>query len=141
MNSYFEMPFRERARITITNEHLKDITSFFYTVNYAETDSLPENTLYFHAYWKRERQTELAKDYVILDKIKGKGYYVGTFLALTALERYWWGEGEFKFYLMEMKNSRPYPPQVLKIISEVRGHFIRKMSWEDLPLRTIPHCF
>ena len=99
MNSYFEMPFRERARITITNEHPKDITSFFYTVNYAETDSLPENTLYFHAYWKRERQTELAKDYVILDKIKGKGYYVGTFLALTALERYWWGEGEFKFYL------------------------------------------
>ena len=99
MNSYFEMPFRERARITITNEHPKDITSFFYTVNYAETDSLPENTLYFHAYWKRERQTELAKDYVILDKIKGKGYYVGTFLALTALERYWWGEGEVKFYL------------------------------------------
>lgn len=36
---------------------------------------------------------------MILDKIKGKGYYVGTFLALTALERYWWGEGEFKFYL------------------------------------------
>ena len=68
MNSYFEMPFRERARITITNEHPKDITSFFYTVNYAETDSLPENTLYFHAYWKRERQTELAKDYVILDE-------------------------------------------------------------------------
>ena len=27
MNSYFEMPFRERARITITNEHPKDITS------------------------------------------------------------------------------------------------------------------
>lgn len=44
MNSYFEMPFRERARITITNEHPKDITSFFYTVNYAETDSRLENT-------------------------------------------------------------------------------------------------
>ncbi len=42
---------------------------------------------------------------------------------------------------MEMKNSRQYPPQVLKTISEVRGHFIRKMSWEDLPLRTIPTLF
>ena len=42
---------------------------------------------------------------------------------------------------MEMKNSRQYPPQVLKTISEVRGHFIRKMSWEDLPLRTIPILF
>ena len=99
MNSYFEMPFAKRAVITMTNEHPKDITSFFYTINYAEVDALPENCLYFHAYWRRERQTELAKDYVILDDVKGKGYYVGTYLGLTALERYWWGEGEFKFYL------------------------------------------
>lgn len=76
----------------MTNEHPKDITSFFYTINYAEVDALPENCLYFHAYWRRERQTELAKDYVILDDVKGKGYYVGTYLGLTALERYWWGE-------------------------------------------------
>lgn len=27
------------------------------------------------------------------------GHYVGTYLALTALERYWWGEGEFKFFI------------------------------------------
>lgn len=99
MNSYFEMPFAKRAVITMINEHPKDITSFFYTINYAEVDALPENCLYFHAYWRRERQTELAKDYVILDDVKGKGYYVGTYLGLTALERYWWGEGEFKFYL------------------------------------------
>ena len=88
MNSYFEMPFAKRAVITMTNEHPKDITSFFYTINYAEVDALPENCLYFHAYWRRERQTELAKDYVILDDVKGKGYYVGTYLGLTALERY-----------------------------------------------------
>ena len=99
MNSYFEMPFAKRAVITMTNEHPKDITSFFYTINYAEVDALPENCLYFHAYWRRERQTELAKDYVILDDVKGKGYYVGTYLGLTALERYWWGEGEVKFYI------------------------------------------
>ena len=43
MNSYFEMPFAKRAVITMTNEHPKDITSFFYTINYAEVDALPEN--------------------------------------------------------------------------------------------------
>ena len=30
---------------------------------------------------------------------KGKGHYVGTYIALTTLERYWWGEGEMKFYI------------------------------------------
>ena len=34
-----------------------------------------------------------------MDGVRGSGQYVGTFLALSALERYWWGEGEIKFYL------------------------------------------
>ncbi len=54
---------------------------------------------YFHAQWRRERLTKLKKDYTILDGVKGKGHYVGTYLALTTLERYWWGEGELKVYL------------------------------------------
>ena len=36
---------------------------------------------------------------VLLDNVRGKGQYIGTFLALTTLERYWWGEGEMKFFL------------------------------------------
>ena len=43
--------------------------------------------------------TEKAKDYVILDNVHGSGKYVGTYLALTTLERYWYGEGEVKIYL------------------------------------------
>ena len=31
--------------------------------------------------------------------MRGKGHYVGTYMALTTLERYWWGEGEMKFYI------------------------------------------
>ena len=37
-------------------------------------DELPEDTAYFHAQWRRQRITELAKDYVILDNVKGKGH-------------------------------------------------------------------
>ena len=36
---------------------------------------------------------------MILDGVRGRGQYVGTYLALTSLERYWYGEGEVKFYL------------------------------------------
>lgn len=52
--------------------------------------------------------TVAGEDYTLLDNIKGYGYYVGTYLALTALERYWWGEGEFKFYL---DGDTDYPTQ------------------------------
>ena len=38
-------------------------------------------------------------EHVILDGVKGRGHYVGTFLAWTQLSNGWWGEGEIKFYL------------------------------------------
>lgn len=43
---------------------------------------------------------------MILDGVEGRGHYVGTYLALTTLERYWWGEGEVKFY---MDGDEDYP--------------------------------
>jgi len=98
-NSYFQMPFKKRARITVENQHDGEVPSFFFQINYTLFDSLPEEELYFHAQWRRQRQTELKKDYVILDGIKGKGHYIGTYMALTTLERYWYGEGELKFYI------------------------------------------
>ncbi|WP_125702204.1 glycoside hydrolase family 172 protein [Lacticaseibacillus daqingensis] len=100
-NSYFEMPFKHHARITIENQHPKSLSSFFYTINYALVDGLPDNSMYFHAKWQRERCTKKAVDYTLLDTTEGPGVYVGTYLALTALQRYWWGEGEFKFYIDE----------------------------------------
>ena len=38
-------------------------------------------------------------EHVILDGIKGKGHYVGTYLAWTQLSNGWWGEGEIKFFM------------------------------------------
>lgn len=99
MNSYFQMPFRKKARITLENQHDNPIPVFFYQIDYNLYEELSADVAYFHAQWRRQRLTELQKDYVIIDGIKGKGHYVGTYIALTTLERYWWGEGEMKFYL------------------------------------------
>lgn len=98
-NSYFPMPFQKSMKITLENQCDEEVEAFFYQVDYCLLKELPPNTGYFHAQWRRQRITEKAKDYVILDQVKGKGQYVGTYLALTALERYWYGEGEVKFYL------------------------------------------
>ncbi|MDR2631660.1 MAG: DUF2961 domain-containing protein [Spirochaetaceae bacterium] len=106
MNSYFPMPFRKKAKITIENQHAVLVPAFFYQVDYCLYDELPSDTVYFHAQWRRERLTQKQKDYILVDGIKGKGHYVGTYFALTTLERYWWGEGEIKFYL---DGDRDYP--------------------------------
>ncbi len=98
-NSYFQMPFRKHARITVENQHPVDVRSFFYQVDYTLYDELPENSTYFHAQWRREKETQLRQDYVILDNIQGKGAYIGTYMAISTLQRYWWGEGEFKFFI------------------------------------------
>lgn len=98
-NSYFPMPFRREARITIENQCEESIPNFFYQVDFCLLPELPDEIGYFHAQWRRQRVTEIGKDYVILDGVKGRGQYVGTYMALTALERDWYGEGEIKFYI------------------------------------------
>jgi len=98
-NSYFPMPFRKKAKITVENQGNEDIHAFFYQIDYCLYEKLPENTGCFHAKWSRQRQTCKGKDYVIIDGIEGRGQYVGTYMALTTLERYWYGEGEVKFYI------------------------------------------
>lgn len=98
MNCYFPMPFRKRAVVTVESQHRGELM-FFYQFNYTLVNELPDNTLYFHAQWRRNTKGERGKDYTILDGVKGKGKYVGTYLAWACLGRYWWGEGEIKFYL------------------------------------------
>ena len=99
LNSYFSMPFRKKARIELVSQHKNVIPAFFYQIDYCLYDTLPDTMLYFFAKWNRESVTVKKKDYTILDNVYGKGIYVGTYLALQTLERYWWGEGEVKFYL------------------------------------------
>jgi len=97
-NCYWPMPFREHARITFTNEDKDELGLLTYQITYAET-GVPENAGYFHAQWRRAVTERANPDYVIVDGIKGKGKYAGTFLAWTQLSDGWFGEGEIKFYI------------------------------------------
>ncbi len=97
LNCYWPMPFRRHARVTFTNESDKDLTLLAYQITYAETP-VPDNAARFHAQWRRAR-TDKVNPYVILDGVKGKGRYAGTFLAWTQFEKGWFGEGEIKFHM------------------------------------------
>lgn len=97
-NCYWPMPFRKRARITIENQRPEDIGGFFYQITYALT-AVPTEAAQFHAQWRRSQTTRAYPEHVILDGVKGRGQYVGTYLAWTTMSDGWWGEGEAKFYL------------------------------------------
>ncbi len=96
-NSYWQMPFRRRCRITITNLDRKPMT-LYYQINYTLTD-VPEDAAYFHAQFRRVNPLPYKEVYTILDGVVGKGHYVGTYMAWGVNNTGWWGEGEIKFYL------------------------------------------
>jgi len=97
-NSYWQMPFRQRARITIQNQSEQDANVVAYSIIYHLHD-VPDDAAYFHAQWRRSLTRRDDPEHVIVDGIQGQGVYVGTYLAWTAFSRGWWGEGEVKVYL------------------------------------------
>jgi hypothetical protein len=97
-NSYWPMPFRKHARIEIESQDWEDIHGFFYQITY-ELDEVPDDAAYFHAQWRRTVTPIDNPQHTILDGVKGKGHYVGTYLAWTQLANGWWGEGEIKFFI------------------------------------------
>lgn len=97
-NSYWPMPFGQSARIEIENQHPGELPMFFFQIDYGLTE-IEDDAAYFHAQWRRENPTTRAEDFTVVDGIEGRGHFVGTYLAWTALEDHWWGEGEFKAYI------------------------------------------
>lgn len=73
-------------------------TVLYYQIDYSLTE-VPDDAAYFHAQWRRSNPLPYKEDHVILDGVKGKGHYVGTYLAWQVNSNNWWGEGEVKFYM------------------------------------------
>jgi hypothetical protein len=96
-NSYWNMPFRKKAKITMENLDDKGHDALLPDQLHADRSAgrrgllprpvpprtpLPEKTVY-----------------TILDGVRGQGHYVGTYMAWEVRSPGWWGEGEIKFYL------------------------------------------
>lgn len=97
-NSYWPMPFRKRAKITVEHQGHEAQGGFFYQISYALTD-VPQDAAYFHAQYRHSMTTRELPEHTILDGLRGRGHYVGTYLAWTQFSDNWWGEGEIKFYM------------------------------------------
>lgn len=97
-NCYWPMPFRKRARVTVTNDGDKNVRSFYYHIDYLKVADLPPDAAYFCAQYRQEFPEQAGRDYLILDA-EGKGHYVGTVMSARSRSPLWFGEGDVRIYV------------------------------------------
>jgi hypothetical protein len=137
MNCWFQMPFREKARIEIVNEQTEPVHAFYFYIDYQKHKTLGDDVLYFHAKWRQEnptkgwtgegsvwgsvahRQREQGPDgvnlsdennYLILEA-EGRGHYVGVNFAIDHVQKGWWGEGDDMIFI-DRDGERVWPPDM-----------------------------
>lgn len=96
-NCYWKMPFRKKCKITMENLHPEEPMRLYYQVTYALTE-VGEDEGYLHAQYRRSNPNSTSL-HTILDGVKGKGHYVGTYMGVGVRNNGWWGEGEIKFFI------------------------------------------
>jgi Protein of unknown function (DUF2961) len=120
LNCFFPMPFRTRARITVTNEGIQRVDSFYFNVDYRSySKPLPADTLYFHAQYRQaapakgwttqwrsnddpfvETRKNLngVNNYVWMEAT-GCGHFTGVTMSVLQNQDGWWGEGDDMFFV------------------------------------------
>ena len=97
-NCYWPMPFRKKARITVTNESDKRCDAFYYYIDWQKHASLPEDSAYFHAMYRQEYPCVMGQNYLLAD-LEGRGHYVGTIQSVYLVSPGWYGEGDDFFFI------------------------------------------
>lgn len=98
LNSFFPMPFRGRARITVENQGPLRVDSFYYNIDIrAPRAPLPADTLYFHAQYRQA--CPCAGDNYVFMAAEGRGHLAGVTLSVVENADGWWGEGDEMFFV------------------------------------------
>ncbi len=97
--SYWYMPFKKRAEITIKNESDKP-QKISLLVKHTPVKTSFDKLGYFHAKWHRDLETNTKRpiDWKIMEA-KGSGRFVGVALHIWNARGGWWGEGDEKFFV------------------------------------------
>jgi hypothetical protein len=120
LNCFFPMPFRKRARITVTNEGREDVDAFYFNIDYqALHQDLPSDTLYFHAQYRQatpargwtnrwdsngsdgineKKNLDGENNYVWMEAT-GRGHFAGVTMSVLQNQDGWWGEGDDMFFV------------------------------------------
>lgn len=97
LNCYWPMPFHRQATVSLENLSAEAAT-VYYQLDYT-LEAVPDSAGYLHAEWRRSAPVSQGEVHTVLERVSGRGRYVGTYLAVGVNHPGWWGEGEMKFYL------------------------------------------
>lgn len=117
MVSYFQMPFKNGAKIEIENQADRNIDCIYFYIDYVEMSKLPDDVGRFHAWYNHkltealpegetewgvvgpmENNVDGAGNYVFIDT-KGKGHFVGINYYVHCPSPMWYGEGDDMFFI------------------------------------------
>jgi len=98
LNCYWRMPFYKKAKLTLTNEGEKEVTSCYFYIDWVKFENLPRDSLYFHARYNQEWPVKPFAPYTVIE-IEGDGQYVGTVINLHSAVGSWFGESDDRFYI------------------------------------------
>jgi hypothetical protein len=79
-NTYWAMPFKRSARITVENTSTVSLEKLYYNLDIRTYDQLPDDVLYFHAQYN-QTVTRTDEPVVVLEA-EGRGHYVGTLMSM-----------------------------------------------------------
>jgi hypothetical protein len=105
LNSYFAMPFRKSARMTVTNEGSQTINAFYSNIDYMRLQEFPQDALYFHAQYRQatpnaastgeaRKLNPSGKDNYVYGETRGRGHLMGVTLGVQLNADGWMGEGD-----------------------------------------------
>lgn len=93
--SFIPMPFHTGFRMTVENLEDVDVT-WGYQINY-ELCPIPEDTLVLHAQFNRSNPVDPAKGHTILNTVRGRGAYLGTYMYRGVGNNGRWSYGDVFF--------------------------------------------
>jgi hypothetical protein len=105
LNAYFQMPFAQSARITLTNEGKVRTDNLYFAIDYVTFPVLPAGVGRFHAQYRQAAPCQIAPgtnngknltgadNYVFLEAA-GKGHFVGVTHSVVQNKDGWFGEGD-----------------------------------------------
>lgn len=109
LNSYFAMPFRRSARITVTNESSAQIGAFYSNIDYQLVPTLADDAMYFHAQYRQKAPNIAMKSFggqnlrgennYVFVETHGKGHLMGVTLGVLQNSDGWMGEGDDMIFI------------------------------------------
>jgi hypothetical protein len=132
-NSYWPMPFRKSAKITVTNEGKRRVSNLYYHVDWQKRASLPLDVTYFHAYYRQDAPPPKGKLYTLLN-IRGTGHYVGSVLNIVQTQMGWFGEGDEMYYVDGEKTPRIEGTGTEDYFNDAWGLRVSDGAWTGVPV-------